>query len=151
MIIAQKVISVAFQIHDGFHSDKDDDDDDSDGGNNAKVKLSINQRHHAITKLPSALEFFSYTLNFQGVMAGPYVFYRDYIDFIDGTQYLKKSRASPDGAQMIKEILVEPCPMNAVIKKVIASFVCAFVFMKFVQFYPIKGVKGEYSALFIIA
>lgn len=43
------------------------------------------QKHHAIVKLPSALEYFSYVLNFQGLLAGPLVFYRDYMEFIEGS------------------------------------------------------------------
>ena len=34
--------------------------------------------------MPSALEYFSYVLHFQALMAGPIIFYRDYIDFIHG-------------------------------------------------------------------
>ena len=37
-----------------------------------------------IDKIPSPLEYFSYVLNFQSLMAGPLVFYRDYIDFVEG-------------------------------------------------------------------
>lgn len=47
-------------------------------------ELSKNQQYHMIDKVPSPLEYFSYVLNFQSLMAGPLVFYRDYIDFIEG-------------------------------------------------------------------
>lgn len=30
------------------------------------------------------LEYFSYVFHFQALMAGPVIFYRDYIDFIHG-------------------------------------------------------------------
>ncbi|XP_062711688.1 lysophospholipid acyltransferase 6-like [Aedes albopictus] len=63
MIITQKVTSLAFSIHDGFTREMKD--------------LTRSQEEHAIRKLPSALEFFSYTLHFQGLMAGPLVFYKD--------------------------------------------------------------------------
>lgn len=33
--------------------------------------------------------------------------------------------------------------MKAVVKKVIGSLICAFVFMKFATVYPIKSLKGE--------
>lgn len=132
MIITQKVTSVAFQVHDGFRA--------LDG----KAVLTQSQRKHAIAKVPTALEFFSYTLNFQGLMAGPMVFYRDYIEVLDGSQYLKKSRASSsDGVQMAKEILLEPSPIVPVVKKVIASFVCAGIFMWLAEVYPIRGIASE--------
>lgn len=135
MIITQKMISVAFQIHDGFRASDE------------KAVLTQSQRLHAIAKIPTALEFFSYTLHFQGLMAGPMIFYKDYIDFIDGSQYLMKSRASSaDGVQMAKEILLEPSPIVSVVKKVIASCVCAAIFMWLAPVYPIRGIK---SALFV--
>lgn len=132
MIITQKVISVAFQVHDGFRA------------TDAKAVLTTSQRKHAIVKVPTALEFFSYTLHFQGLMAGPMVFYRDYIDCIDGSQYLKQSRtSSAEGVQMAKEILLEPSPIVPVVKKVIASFVCAGMFMYLADVYPISGIASK--------
>lgn len=35
-------------------------------------------------KIPTMLEYFSYVFHFQALMAGPVIFYRDYIDFIHG-------------------------------------------------------------------
>ena len=35
-------------------------------------------------KMPTTLEYFSYVFHFQALMAGPVIFYRDYIDFIHG-------------------------------------------------------------------
>lgn len=132
MIITQKMISVAFQVHDGARASDE------------KAVLTASQRQHAIVKVPSALEFFSYTLHFQGLMAGPLIFHKDYIDFIDGSQYLKKSRTSPtDGVQMAKEILLEPSPIVSVVKKIIASCVCAAIFMWLAPVYPIRGIKSK--------
>lgn len=34
--------------------------------------------------MPTALEYFSYVFHFQALMAGPVIFYRDYIDLIHG-------------------------------------------------------------------
>lgn len=34
--------------------------------------------------MPTTLEYFSYVFHFQALMAGPVIFYRDYIDFIHG-------------------------------------------------------------------
>jgi lysophospholipid acyltransferase 1/2 len=47
-----------------------------------------------IEKVPSPLEYFSYVLNFQSLMAGPLVFYRDYIDFIEGYNIISRSNAN---------------------------------------------------------
>lgn len=128
MVITQKVTSLAFSIHDGFVKEQKD--------------MTKAQQYHSLQKLPSALEYFSFVLNFQGLMAGPLVFYRDYIEFIEGYNLLKSptSNGNLDNGNT-KEIIIEPSPTKAVIKKVIGSMVCAFIFMKFVKVYPIKTLK----------
>ncbi|XP_041772526.1 lysophospholipid acyltransferase 1 isoform X1 [Anopheles merus] len=128
MIITQKVTSLAFSIHDGFTREMKD--------------LTQSQQQHAIRKLPSPLEFFSYTLHFQGLMAGPLVFYKDYIDFIEGCHIIKHTSASAK-YDIEKKIVHEPSPVKAVVKKVIASLVCALIFVKFATIYPIKTMKDD--------
>lgn len=81
MIITQKVISVAFSLHDGFVRSNNKD-------------LSKSQQYHMIEKVPSPLEYFAYMLNFQSLMAGPLVFYRDYIEFIEGYNFIVKSSSN---------------------------------------------------------
>lgn len=80
MVITQKVTLLTFSIHDGIARNENE--------------LTKSQKFHAIRQLPTALEFFSYTLHFQGLMAGPLVFYKDYIEFIEGTHFLKHSNAN---------------------------------------------------------
>lgn len=41
------------------------------------------------------------------------------------------------------KIVVEPSPTKAVVKKVIGSIVCAYIFMNWVTVYPIKRLSGE--------
>ncbi|XP_053966433.1 lysophospholipid acyltransferase 6 [Anastrepha ludens] len=129
MIITQKVTSLAFSIHDGFVRQHKD--------------LTKAQQYHAIYKLPSALEYFSYVLNFQGLLAGPMVFYKDYIDFVEGYNLLKRPSTNGNLDNGKSELVLEPSPTKAVIKKVIGSMVCAFIFMKFVKMYPIKNMKED--------
>uniref|UniRef100_A0AAG5D8X8 Uncharacterized protein n=1 Tax=Anopheles atroparvus TaxID=41427 RepID=A0AAG5D8X8_ANOAO len=128
MIITQKVTSLAFSIHDGFTREMKD--------------LTQSQQQHAIRKLPSALEFFSYTLHFQGLMAGPLVFYKDYIDFIEGCHIMKQTSANAK-YEIDNKIVHEPSPVKAVVKKTIASLVCALIFIKFATIYPIKVMKDD--------
>lgn len=75
MVITQKVTLLTFSIHDGFTRNEND--------------LTKSQKFHAIKTLPTTLEYFSYMLHFQGLMAGPLVFYKDYIEFIEGKNLLK--------------------------------------------------------------
>lgn len=44
-----------------------------------------------------------------------------------------------------KAIVHEPSPVKAVVKKVLASVVCAYIFIKLISVYPIKNVKGKKS------
>ncbi|XP_075169138.1 lysophospholipid acyltransferase 6 [Haematobia irritans] len=129
MIITQKVTSLAFSIHDGFVRQTKD--------------LTKAQQYHAVSKLPTALEFFSYVLHFQGLMAGPLVFYKDYIDFIEGYNLLKRPAVNASADRSKSDLVLEPSPVKTVIKKVIGSFICAFIFMKFVKMYPIKNMKDD--------
>lgn len=39
----------------------------------------------------------------------------------------------------------EPSPVKAVVKKVIAGLVCAYIFMRFINMYPIKNLKGKFG------
>ncbi|KAG4067763.1 hypothetical protein HA402_005535 [Bradysia odoriphaga] len=132
MIITQKVTTLAFSIHDGVYRDESE--------------LSKTQQYHAVRKLPSALEYFAYVLHFQGLMAGPLVFYRDYIEFIEGSHILRhtpSSNGNLDQNLNSKKIIMEPSPMKAVVKKTIGSLICAFVYMKFVTVYPIDALKDK--------
>lgn len=129
MIITQKVTSLAFSIHDGFVATEN------------KKELSKNQQYHMIDKIPSPLEYFSYVLNFQSLMAGPLVFYRDYIDFIEGCNFKSHTNSKLDGAN--KKIITEPSPVKTVLKKVLSSVVCAYIFIKLINVYPVKSVKED--------
>lgn len=130
MIITQKVTSLAFSIHDGFM-------------NSGKKELSKNQQYHMVEKVPSPLEYFSYVLNFQSLMAGPLIFYRDYIDFIEGCNIIRKSNSNGKLEESNKKIVHEPSPVKAVLKKVLASVVCAYIFVKLINVYPIKNIKDD--------
>lgn len=77
MIITQKVTTLAFSIHDGLCRDEEE--------------LTKSQRYHAVRKIPSMLEYFAYCLHFQGLLAGPMVLYKDYVEFIEGYHIYKHS------------------------------------------------------------
>ncbi|KAL7735979.1 hypothetical protein ACLKA6_002407 [Drosophila palustris] len=129
MIITQKVTSLAFSIHDGFVRKEED--------------LTKAQQYHAIRKMPSALEYFSYVWHFQSIMAGPLVFYKDYIEFVEGYNLLKRPASNANLDNGKSELVLEPSPTKTVIRKVLGSLVCAFIFMKFVKIYPVKNMKDD--------
>ena len=47
-----------------------------------------------IRKVPSLLEYYSYLLHFQGVLCGPFFHYSDYADFVEGTNFIVKTKVS---------------------------------------------------------
>ncbi|KAF4521961.1 hypothetical protein B566_EDAN009489 [Ephemera danica] len=114
MVVTQKVTSLAFSLHDGSTDPQ---------------KLKPMQAYHAVKNLPSPLEFFSFALQFQTMLAGPLVLYNDYKDFVAGTTLAKCRAGAP------------PSPTRAVLKKVFGSFACLFVFLWLVPTFPITRVK----------
>jgi len=53
--------------------------------------MTKSQQYHAVEKVPSPLEYFAYVINFQSLMAGPLILYRDYAEFIEGCNLNKPS------------------------------------------------------------
>lgn len=130
MVITQKVTSLAFSLHDGLTQKEED--------------LSGIRKYHALRKMPTVLEYFAYMFHFQALMAGPIIFYRDYIEFIHGRNFLTHSGTSIkiDNANYAeKEVVLEPSPLLAVIRKVVASLVYAILLTKFVSVFPIRIIK----------
>ena len=94
MISTQKLTLLAFSYHDGQKPPE---------------TLTMDQKYYAIkylyttffvvnsivknfikSCLPNIIEFFSYILNFQGIIIGPTCCYKDYMNFIHGYNYLKE-------------------------------------------------------------
>ncbi|XP_015512213.1 lysophospholipid acyltransferase 6 isoform X1 [Neodiprion lecontei] len=131
MVITQKVTSLAYSVHDGMTRKEEE--------------LTPSQRYHAVKKMPTALEYFAYALHFQALMAGPVIFYRDYIDFIGGHNiYGSKTLAGyTDKNLNSNEIVLEPSPRLVVVKKVLASCICAVIFVSFIPSFPIQKIKED--------
>ncbi|XP_028130422.1 lysophospholipid acyltransferase 6 [Diabrotica virgifera virgifera] len=125
MVITQKVISLAFSLHDGLTKQQEE--------------MTHNQKYHAVYKTPNVLEYFSYSLLFPSLMAGPIIFYNDYVDFIEGNNYVK-ARNSVENSKVVRE----PSPVKAIIKKVAIALFCAYIFLKFLPRFPIARVKDQH-------
>ncbi|XP_074036294.1 lysophospholipid acyltransferase 6 [Leptinotarsa decemlineata] len=125
MVITQKVTSLAFSLHDGLTKKEEE--------------MTNNQKYHAVYKTPSAIEYFSYTLMFPSLMAGPVIFFNDYIDFIEGKNYSKVQGSSKSAPVIVHE----PSPVKIICQKVSLALVCAIVFVKFLPIFPIRKVKEE--------
>jgi len=73
--------------------------------------------------MPTPLEYWSYSLQFQSVLAGPLVMYVDYMDFIHTKDH--------------------PNPNHEVLKKLIASVTFAIVYIKFGSIFQISMIQGK--------
>lgn len=128
MVVTQKVTSLAFSIHDGLCR-KDSE-------------MTKNQRHYAVRRIPTTLEYFSFVLQFPSLMAGPAMFYKDYIDFIDGNNFHTTANGKLNN-NAGKTVVLEPSPLPAVIKKVSMSLFFAAAFVNFLPQFHIEGVKDD--------
>ncbi|XP_076287832.1 lysophospholipid acyltransferase 6 isoform X2 [Lasioglossum baleicum] len=131
MVITQKVTSLAYSIHDGLTQSEED--------------LTPTQRHQAVKKMPTTLEYFSYVFHFQALLAGPVILYHDYIDFIQGHKLTapKPLTGCDKNSGHYSEIVLEPSPVLVVVKKVIASLLFAAIFVTFIPSYPIEKLKED--------
>lgn len=105
MIQTQKLTSLAFALHDGRYKDQS--------------LLSEDQKQHAVSKLPSLLQYLSFMFYFHGIMVGPLTFYNDYIAFIDGTNYVKPGGNANGSRKHPEEDL-----NRVVIKKLLVASAC---------------------------
>ncbi|XP_052089359.1 lysophospholipid acyltransferase 6-like [Mytilus californianus] len=104
MIIAEKVSSLAWALHDGSVPEE---------------TLSSDQKAEKIKELPQPVTFYSYIFCFHGFMIGPLVFFSEYRDFIDGTNYDKPNPSKVSNGT--KDDVESPSPKDAVIKKCIQA------------------------------
>ncbi|KAK5650034.1 hypothetical protein RI129_001063 [Pyrocoelia pectoralis] len=129
MVITQKVTSLTFNIHDGLAR--------------LDTELSKNRKLYAVSKMPSPLEYFSYALAFPALMAGPVLFYNDYMDFIDGKHLLQKPPNKNLDNSNSRTVVLEPSPCIVVFKKVALSVMFAAMFVKFIPMFTIQTVKED--------
>ncbi|PFX28212.1 Membrane-bound O-acyltransferase domain-containing protein 2 [Stylophora pistillata] len=105
MVLVQRITYVAFSVHDGLGRD------DS--------KLTEEQRKCRLQKVPSLLEYFSYLFHYSTILVGPVCTFRDFSDFIDGSDIRSKEPGQK-----------EPSPLFAALRNLMVSTVCiAFVVM----------------------
>uniref|UniRef100_A0A8D8PMQ1 Lysophospholipid acyltransferase 1 n=1 Tax=Cacopsylla melanoneura TaxID=428564 RepID=A0A8D8PMQ1_9HEMI len=122
MVMTQKVTSLAFSLHDGLTKSPD--------------KLTSSQKSLAIREIPSMLDYFCYILQFQTIMCGPVVFFNDYKEYIEGTNFEKKRDREVSGT-------FEPSPGCVVAKKVVGAAACAVIFVQFGSAFNITYLKDE--------
>lgn len=126
MLMTQKCTSVAFALHDGTEKDES--------------KLTEDQKKMCIKKTPDMLSYFSYIFCFHGVMAGPLVFYADYIQFING-ENLKVSK--PENANNHQIEKPTPNPETAMKETGSIVGVCGVLMLLSPIFFPVSKLADD--------
>ncbi|KAG1671950.1 Membrane-bound O-acyltransferase domain-containing protein 2 [Nymphon striatum] len=116
MIVTQRVTSLAFNIHDGYT--------EVDG------KLTKVQERLAVRKIPSPLEYFSYIFHFQELMSGPLIAYVEYVNFMNGTNFLNASMMKESA--LLDGSVKEPSAKYPVLCKLFISFIFLLIII-FIQ------------------
>ncbi|CAH3196510.1 unnamed protein product [Porites evermanni] len=112
MLIVQRVIYIAYNLHDGFVTDEN--------------KLTDEQKREKLKKVPSLLEYFSYIFHYSMILAGPLCTFKEFNDFIDGSDIRPKRPGEK-----------EPSPLVDVIRKLSSGFLCVFILFFTEDDYPI--------------
>ncbi|PFX28210.1 Membrane-bound O-acyltransferase domain-containing protein 2 [Stylophora pistillata] len=113
MLIVQKVTYIAFNLHDGIARDES--------------KLTDEQRREKLKKVPSLLDYFSYLFHYSTVLAGPVCTFKEFNDFIDGSDIRPKKPGEK-----------EPSPLMDVSKKMLSGFMCVFILFLTGADYPVS-------------
>jgi len=113
MLIVQKVTYIAYNLHDGLARDES--------------KLTEEQKREKLGKVPSLLEYFSYIFHYSTMLAGPVCTFREFNDFIDGSDIRPKKPGEK-----------EPSPLMDVIRKTLSGFLCMFILFLTVDDFPIN-------------
>lgn len=124
MISTQKLTSLAFAFYDGKRREED---------------LSSDQKSQAIRENPHIIEFLSYIFNFQGIACGPLVYYKDYIDFIDGNNILKNKKKNQAYDEDSDNRIVQPSVVQPVITKLIYVILIALVYFNVASKYSVAS------------
>ncbi|XP_050538640.1 lysophospholipid acyltransferase 6-like [Daktulosphaira vitifoliae] len=120
MVMVQKITALASGLHDGLVFGK-------------KEQTDL-QKRYMIRKTPLPLNYISYLLSFQTILAGPNAFFGDYMDFLKGTNFPEK---------LPKQAKSAPSPLLSVLKKLFYTFLCSLVIYFIVPMYPASTLTSE--------
>lgn len=142
MINTQKLTALGFAFYDGYRSkqraklQRPDDD-------KRNPPLNEDQEKQKITVLPSPVEFLSYIFYFHGIIVGPLCFFKDYIDFIDGTSLLviptSKPKVTTDSSTEQKPKAIEqPSIFWPIVTKLGQCAIWGYILVVHTPFYPVE-------------
>jgi len=132
MINTQKLTALAFAFYDGYRAKKD---------KMADAVLNEDQKKQKIDSMPNPLEFLSYIFYFHGICVGPLCFYRDYINYIEGSHLIvipNSSKQRTTTNEPIDVHLEQPSPLWPVITKLGQCVLWAYILLFFTPKYTIE-------------
>ncbi|KAM7537639.1 hypothetical protein Aperf_G00000074600 [Anoplocephala perfoliata] len=126
MVQTQKLSSIAFNLYDGVVLASD------------KELSKESHKSHAIRKHPKLLDFFGYLLCFQNSMVGPFLFFSDYLCFIEGREEDQVS----DSVE--REFVISHKEEIRSAKEVLKSQFTLFIFHFLLTLYAMGRYEPEY-------
>ncbi|KAM5317242.1 lysophospholipid acyltransferase 2 isoform 4-T4 [Glossophaga mutica] len=97
-------------------------------------------------RMPSLLEYLSYTCNFMGILAGPLCSYKDYITFIEGRSH-HVAQSDKNGKEQPHCAEAEPSPNVAVTQKLLVCGLSLLVHLTVSSFFPVEhNVDEDFQA-----
>ncbi|XP_032817417.1 membrane-bound glycerophospholipid O-acyltransferase 1-like isoform X1 [Petromyzon marinus] len=137
MVMAQKITTLAYSVHDGIGR-KDED-------------LSPEQRRYAVRVRPTLLQYYSYNFNFLSILTGPCCAYKDYLAFMEGRHLAPQqsgvgtAAAGPEEASLAacggdsgKRPRCEPSPLSAVMYKLAVALVSLGLHLTVARGFPVN-------------
>nr|CDS24819.1 o acyltransferase membrane bound domain [Echinococcus granulosus] len=98
-------------------------------------RLTPIRKEYAVLKVPTPVEFFSYCINFQTVLAGPPLAFKDYKVYIEGTEVDDKHLTVEQRAKFIKNRDTLLQPMNEILKYFLQAVAFLLVYLCICQFF----------------
>lgn len=97
MVNTQKLTALGFAFYDGYRAKR--------AQSKSSSPLNADQEKQKVVDIPSPIEFLSYIFYFHGIIVGPLCFFRDYINYIDGSnlQVIPSSSTRPTTTTTSKE------------------------------------------------
>eukprot|EP00731_Ephydatia_muelleri_P010967 Em0005g1553a len=110
MLMVQRVTLTAFALHDGVA--------------HKEAELNEDQNLMKLTEVPSLLEYWSYNYNFHTFLAGPTCTLKEYLNFVDGSNFKTTPTQNGDGKTKIK-----PSAQYPVINAILGMLMYAVVYL----------------------
>ena len=130
MLIVQRVTFTAFALHDGVAR--------------KEAELNEDQKRMKLTEVPSLLEYWSYNYNFHTFLAGPTCTMKEYLNFVDGSNFKATPTQNDSGKEKTHG---EPSFFFPVIGTLLGSLVCIVIHLILVARFPLTEIIAPHYSI----